>query len=416
MPKMREIPAISVLPDGSELDGVVIPRYDQELRLTGSLRAERLTLVGPEILRGDDVNLHFSDPEEGAVTHIAMTSATMDQSRGMIEAHDSITMNSARFSSQGTALHLLFDAGKGFVSGPATTDLYSTPKTAMIQPPHRSRTMLATTSLGLAITTSAVVVHSRPEAVSPEELGALERDAATMATEFRDSARQMHLDVVATETLSQELGTEARAFLAEHVVADGETSPAPQTHEEPRPLEIEASSEDTRILCDDGFYFDAEAGILVYLGNVRVSDPRFSLDGVDELKVIFAKKPESAENQKNKKPQASDDENDETGKDSKKQGANFASNIGDPERVIATGKVVFKQRQTEDGKDPVEASGALFNYNIATGEIILSGGYPWVRQGGYYARALQPNLNLRIREDGSFVTEGNWDTGQNIRR
>ena len=83
----------------------------------------------------------------------------------------------------------------------------------------------------------------------------------------------------------------------------------------------------------------------------------------------------------------------------------------DVERIVATGAVRILQKQTEAGKQPVEASGAIFSYHPATGEIVLSGGYPWVKQGTNFMRAKQPNLSLRIHKNGSFVTEGNWDMG-----
>ncbi len=406
-PKIRKIPAISVLPDGSELDGVVLPRYDENLRLTGSLRAEKLTLVGPEIIRGDGVFIQYIDPDRAdSFTNITLGTATLDQVRGLIKADEDVTIESSRFSATGTALHLSFDAGRGFVSGPATTTLFAPPTTAMHKPSSPSHPMLATAALGVAIATSAMV-EARPPAVSPEEVAELKRDAASVAAEVAESTAQVRDEVAATEGLSREIGGAARTFLTNEVLTEGAVPPAPPARDEARPLEIEATPEDTRVLSDDGFYFDAEEGVLVYLGNVRVTDPRFSLEGVDELKIIFAKNTEPGDTEK---PEPDDE------KDSGGPASGFAAGVGDVERIIATGRVRFQQRQPEEGKPPVEASGALFNYQVSTGEIILSGGYPWVRQGGYYARALQPNLSLRIRRDGSFVTEGNWDTGQNIRR
>lgn len=401
-PKIRKIPAISVLPDGSELEGVVLPRYDKNLRLTGSLRADKLTLVGPEVIQGDNVDITLIDPDSAdAPTRISLGSATLDQVRGVITAVEDITILAARFTATGTALHLAFEEGRGFVSGPATTVIMPPQKTTMHTPAPSRRPMLATAALGVTVATSAVA-QARPPAVSAEEIAELHREAAPSATMLEARAAEARNHLAETQTLSQEISGAARTFLINQVLEPGEEPPAIPDRGEDKPLEIEATPEDTRILSDGGFYFDAEAGILVYLQNVRVSDPRFTLDGVDELKIIFAKKPEPAE----KKPAPEKED----------LAGGFAAGVGEVERIIATGRVRFNQRQPQDGKPPVEASGALFNYDVAKGEIILSGGYPWVRQGGYYARALQPNLNLRIRKNGSFVTEGNWDTGQNIPR
>jgi len=407
-PKIRKIPAISVLPDGSELEGVVLPRYDQKLRLTGSLRADKLTLLGPEKVQGDNVHIKLIDPDStDAPTRITLGSATLNQASGIITAVEDITILSARFTATGTALHLAFEEGRGFVSGPATTVILPQQETAMHKPTTPRHPMLATAALGVALTANTMA-QGRPPAVSEEELSELKREAASSESIMRSRTQESRAHLMEAETLSHEISSAARTFLINQVLEPGDEPPAPPERGDDKPLEIEATPEDTRILSDGGFYFDAEAGILVYLQNVRVSDPRFTLDGVDELKIIFAKKPESEKKEREDKKEPKPAKNDLAG--------GFAAGVGEVERIIATGRVRFNQRQPQGGKPPVEASGALFNYDVAKGEIIISGGYPWVRQASYYARALQPNLNLRIRRDGSFVTEGNWDTGQNIRR
>jgi hypothetical protein len=150
-------------------------------------------------------------------------------------------------------------------------------------------------------------------------------------------------------------------------------------------------------------YFDVDAGLFVYLKNVRVADPRFSLSGANELKIFLAKKPEEPATDPKAAPKAD-----------KPSGIGLNAKFGDVERIVATGAVRILQKQPEAGKEPVEASGAIFTYQPEAGEIVLSGGFPWVRQGASFMRALEPNLILRIQKNGSFVTEGNWDMGGNL--
>jgi lipopolysaccharide export system protein LptA len=142
-------------------------------------------------------------------------------------------------------------------------------------------------------------------------------------------------------------------------------------------------------------YFDADDGVFVYLRNVVVKDPRFDLSGANELKVFLGKKPDEKTRENASQKSA----------DGKGVGARF----GDVERIVATGAVRVLQKQIEPGKLPVEASGAIFTYHPKTGNIHLQGGYPWVKQGTSFMRAKEPNLILRIKKDGSFVTEGRWD-------
>ena len=84
--------------------------------------------------------------------------------------------------------------------------------------------------------------------------------------------------------------------------------------------------------------------------------------------------------------------------------------------IIATGAVRITQKATEAGKEPVQASGAIFTYRPDTGDITLTGGYPWVLQGSTFMRAKEPNLSLHIAKSGSFETQGNWEMGGNLEK
>ena len=155
MPTLRKIPAISVLPDGSELEGVVLPRYDKKLRLTGSLHAAKLTLVSSDVIRGEMVRISLIDPDraDGNI-RVELGNALLSQATGVIHATENITLESARFTATGTALHLEFETGRGFISGPATTVIKALPQTTRkkpsLPPGHPS---LAMAALGVAVAT-----------------------------------------------------------------------------------------------------------------------------------------------------------------------------------------------------------------------------------------------------------------------
>ena len=48
----KKIPAISLLPNGSQLKGVMLPRYDEKRNLVGVLKAKAMTLVNEEQIDG----------------------------------------------------------------------------------------------------------------------------------------------------------------------------------------------------------------------------------------------------------------------------------------------------------------------------------------------------------------------------
>jgi len=186
---------------------------------------------------------------------------------------------------------------------------------------------------------------------------------------------------------------------------------APDANPPPaKPLDVKPGPADTVINCEGGMYFDPDEGVLVYLKNVTVKDPRFDLSGADELKIFFGKKPaKTPKDPKDKSKTA------EPGKAKDAFGGNLGANFGDVERIVANGAVLLNQKKAAAGKEPIQASGAIFSYDLKADQIIIKGGFPWVVQGATFLRAKEPNLILRISPDaGSFITEGRWEMGGNL--
>ncbi len=387
MPKKKAI-AISLLPSGSELEGVMLPRYDKDHRLAGVLKSKKMILVSDELIAGEDVTIGFFNPDGSPRGQADLRKAYFNQSKGTLEAHESVKIHTDRMLATGTGLIYAFGQGEGFLTGPASTTILQAPTETTM---NSSSTPLRTAAVSMLASTA--LAAAPPAALSAEETAAIQAAAAPSAPIHVQASRESREELRATLDASAAATAAATAFLEEAELATAKTDavPAPTA-----PLEVQSSPDDTLITCDGGMYFDADAGVFVYLKNVRIADPRFALSGANELKVFLGKKPEKDPG----KPASSE-----------KPALGLGAKFGDVERIVATGAVRILQKQTEAGKQPVEASGAIFSYHPATGEIVLSGGYPWVKQGTNFMRAKQPNLSLRIHKNGSFVTEGNWDMG-----
>jgi hypothetical protein len=165
-------------------------------------------------------------------------------------------------------------------------------------------------------------------------------------------------------------------------------------------------------------YFDSDAGVLVYLKNVVVKDPRYDLSGADELKIFFAKKPVEAKPAEST-PLAATETASPAPPDAKTNaksplGGDIGAKFGDVERIVATGAVRIDQKPVA-GKEAIKASGRVFTYHLKEDRIILSGGYPWFTQGTTYMRAKKPNLTLQLfPKTCSFNTQGEWEMGGNL--
>ena len=383
----RQIPAVSLLPSGSKLHGVMLPRYDDKQRLSAVLKADVMTLVTDQQIGGDQVTLAFYHTDQSPRARVEMKNALLDQATGLLEAGGGVTLRGDRIEADGSGLIYHMEKAKGFLTGPAETRIRAHNETTMN---HQNRLIRPAAALaGAALLTAASA--EPPAALNEAEKSAIAADSASAAPAHAKATGASHTSLRAELAAAAAATQAAATFLAEAGIA-GNGSDLPITPPA-EPLKLDPGPQDTVVNCDGGMYFDADAGLFVYLKNVRVNDPRFELSGANELKIFLAKKPAPSGEQKQDGTSA------------------FGSGFGDVERVVATGAVRILQKQPQPGKEPVEASGAIFTYHPKTGEIVLTGGYPWVKQGANFMRAREPQLSLRIHKNGSFVTEGNWDMG-----
>ena len=386
---------VSLLPDGSVLKGVLLPRYDAERNLVGDLKAETMTLIDSERVQGENVLIRFFNPDRSLRGKVALKNALFDQVKSRLSAKELVKITTDRLVANGTGLVYAFQNGEGFLRGPANTWISAPPTTAMNTNPLANAALIA-----LCLAPSPLIAVP-PAYVSDDELAAIKAEAVSVGPVIEK------LNASAQTALTEDIrnGDKASAAALTFIDTSGldaGTTAEPEERAEAKPLEIKPGPDDTLITCDGGMYFDADEGVLVYLKNVTVKDPRFDLKGADQLKVFFEKKPED------KKP---DSKKPDGKKPKKASGA--MTNFGDVSKLIAEGAVVLNQKSV-DGKEPVQASGRVLTYDIPTGEIIIHGGYPWVKQGTYFARAKQPDLTLRLLNSGSFSTQGNWEMGGNL--
>ncbi|MEY3894595.1 MAG: hypothetical protein RLZZ214_114, partial [Verrucomicrobiota bacterium] len=416
-PKSK-IPAVSMLPDGSELKEVMIPRYDENNRLTSVLKSKKMILVNDEQIVGQTIAVEFFNSDQTPRGRIDLQRAVFYQNKGLIVATEAVEMKSDRMRTYGTGLYYSIEQGRGFLTGPVRSIIEKPAETTMNTPTSPLR---ATALLGMSLFTQALLA-APPPPVTAQEMAEVKKDAASKAAEAAASGAAAHASLESDLAAAEQASKDLAAFLTE---AAAPALPPDAVPPPDKPLAIKNSPNDTVINCTGGAYFDADAGVLVYLKNVTVKDPRYDMTGANELKIFFEKKPVEEKKEGEPKPPATDGESggpeeksSDKSADKKKSGVSgdMGAKFGDVERIVATGAVRIDQKPV-DGKDPIKASGAIFTYNLKTDQMILSGGYPWFTQGATYMRAKEPNLILRLFPNtGSFRTEGNWESGGNLQQ
>ena len=391
----------SLLPDGSELMEVMLPRYDENHNLVGVLKADGMTLVNDQTMAGRGIKIQFYNPDRSLRGSADLSNAIFSQEKGLLEAHEPVLIQSDKINAKGEGLIYDFEAGEGFLIGPATTwTNLEKNNTAM---KTRSSNLRAA-AVGVALVTQQLA-NAQPSATpagnSAETASANADHAAEMKAARSDLAAQLDASTATNEA--------AKAFLEKAGVSSTVAAEPPPVAEA-KPLDLKPGPNDTVISSDGGMYFDSKEGCFVYLKNVRVNNPDLSMNGANELKVYLEKKPEGAA----KDPAEGDKKEKEKG--AMDLGGNLGGKFGDVQRIVATGTIVIEQKP-KDGKDPIKASGAIFAYNIPADEIVVSGGFPWVVQGRQGFRAKEANAILKIKpKDESFRTEGAWDTILNLEK
>ena len=395
-PPVKEIPAFGLLPDGSELMNVILPRYDESRRLDSVMSAKAMTIVSAGEIAGDMVSVLFYNSDQTQRGRVDFVKAVFNQQKGLLTTKEPVHLQSDRMSTRGGGLYYSIAESKGFMLGPVTTHLQAPPTETTMHAPKSP--LRATAVLGVSLLTQSLVA-APPKPLTAAETAAIQADAASKAaatTAAQAGARNsLENDVAGAATLSKDAATFVTQ--ADLPAVSTNTVPAPT-----KPLEIQSGPNDTLIHCEGGMYFDADEGVMVYLKNVTVKDPRFNLSGANELKIFFEKKPAKVANE-----QALE-------KATPGPKGSPGPGFGEVKRIVATGAVRIEQK-AEPGKDPIHASGAIFSYNVKADQIILSGGYPWYTQGTTFMRAKEPNLTIRMSpKTGSFVTEGVWEMGGNL--
>lgn len=402
----RKFTSFSLLPPGSELNDVMLPRYDDQQRLVGVLKARAMTLINEESISGKSVSIGFFNPDGSARGRVDLAKAFFRQSAGTLEALEKVEIQSDRIQATGHGLIYHFEQGEGFLTGPVQTRIQAPSETTMNTNPSRSIAVGMAAMTLLPQTTSA----AQPPPVTAAEKRAIEADAAPKGQEHAASVVEIRKELKADLDASAAATAAVQAFIEKHGNLSGSDDPAgaSPTPGEAKSLDLKAGPGATLIECDGGMYFDPDEGLFVFLRNVRVNDPRFTLTGANELKIFLEKKPSKDES---KTKPANDPKETEKNKDPEKTGKEPAGKqFGDVDRVVATGNIYMVQKKTAEVKEPAEASGAVFSYQVKTGQATLSGGKLWGKRGQIALRAREPNLTLRIQKSGHLITEGNWET------
>lgn len=406
----------SLLPDGGILKNVLIPQYDRDLRLTSTFRSEELVIVTRKKIDAHRLRIEFFNPDRTPRGLIAMVQARYDADREILTSGEPVSLVSNDLTADGSGLVYDVRNTRGFLHGPVTAVTSADTRTSMNTRP--ARPALAAAALLLGAVTPPPLQAAEPgiaeriaaARLDDAELARLDADAVSRRPAAEAAADQGQKQLIA----ANDQGERARATMADFLRAAALTSlladpiAAPPAGDVPRP-DVKPDPAKTRITSDDGAFFDSKNGLLIFLKNVVVRDPRFQLSGADEVKVFFepkeapkpAAKPADAPAAKPADAPAAKPAPAPVKKDDNPMGD---ASFGKPSRMVATGTVVVDYRSNDPAEPPLKASARTLVYDLIKKEIILRGGSPWVLRDGQLSSVPGNDAYIVIQKDGSFVT------------
>jgi hypothetical protein len=375
----------ALLQPNSVLSGVMLPSYDKNRNLTGVFRAKTVTLVTQDLLAGKDITMELFNPDRTLRGRLDLVQANYNQPKGRIQSTETVKLMIDNIRAKGTGLTFVMPDSEGFLSGPTTTLIKPLPKKTAMR--SNSAPLRATAMLGASLLAQPVFAAdpTPPPVTAPA-------DATVSPQQLADGAAATRNNLRAALAASAAANQAATEFLDKEELLD-QSPAAPQPARTPMVFDLTKGPEEAEINCDGGMYFNGKEGLLVFLQNVTLDDPRLTMSGADDVKVFFAKKPEEEKpKDETTKPDAAAEPEDKLGL------GGLAGNLGKPERVIATGSLYFKEKPKEGQDAPIEATCKMITYNMESGELILSGS-PVVKQGGSRFTGKRPEQTVTITKD-----------------
>ncbi|GAA5493875.1 hypothetical protein Rhal01_00027 [Rubritalea halochordaticola] len=401
------LPALKILPEGSTLSNVRVPRYTADYKPASLLHAEQLTVLSDHAVAGTNVDITIFEDDGSIRANTLLKSVTYDQQTGIIQSGDNLTLSGENLDAACQGVVLNWEKRKGFLLGNTQTLLYINKAKQMTSSTKEQSSPKTTKTSKMAAASVALAASTFPAPLTANQLEQIDV-LARPATEHIQQADEKANSIISS---SQESSRTVDSAMAEFQQEVGEKALLVQNTEKPADIQPKEEAEFVTVKSDNGMYFDAEAGHIVYSKNIVVTHPQYTLTCSDELKIILKKAP--ADKQTGDKPTNKDPKTEDK---SGPLDLNPGSSFDGVEQAIATGNVVVKGKDS-DGK-PVTAKAATAVYK-GDGTIILKGGSPTITQGSNMGKVtdkdgyiiIYPNMSIRFH--GSHELKANVKDLQN---
>jgi lipopolysaccharide export system protein LptA len=437
----------TLFPNNSILKDVALPSFGPDLNLTSMLTAEEMKIVTKKKIKGKNLKIEFFHPDESPQGQVTLKTADFNATKKLLTTREPVSFVSPDMDVDGTGLVFDVENNRGFLHGPVKAVSRKPISTSMNANPARR-------GLTIGALLMASVFPLPGQELSPE-MSSQERAAALRP-------KQEELDRIAKEAVSSRAKVVAEQAAAENVLTAAKTGsedarismngffqaaslttllaePEPAVVADvPRPPVSEKLGEETTITSQAGAFIDNNEGVIVFLKDVKVVNPEFTLTAQNEIKAFLKEKLAAKEGKEGAKvnpdeiappkdgapaptdvaapegaaapdapkapaPKEVDPEllaKWKAAKDAKKASGGPGGSE-DISRVIATGTVMIEYKPKDPTKTPAKASGHMVVYDFDKEQVLLKGGSPWaVIDGNVYSVSGNDAYILVYLKDG----------------
>ena len=347
------LPALELLPAGSILKKISIPRYNQDYSPSSLLTADVIEVISDNEIQGSNVTISLYDETGKIKTRTKLNGVNFNQQTGKIISKENLTFSGGTFTTSSQGLILDWETHCGFLLGKNQTIIYlkvTTPMTNLNSntPPQPLKNNTKTKKIAATATATAALIAS-PSMLSAQELADIDKLSQPSTALFIKQLDEAKAALTATAKAEAKI-----AAIQKELTEQLGTMPKVNANQ-PLPAElVPVKGKDFIKITSDRLMFDAKQGIFVYYGNIQITHPKYAFTCDGELKIILseaaAAKQLKAEDKAKLKPNDLFD---------------------DLSQIIATKNVIIRAKDNK-GR-PVSAVTQNLSFNKATGNIILKG-------------------------------------------
>ena len=397
------LPALNVLPAGSVLKGVRIPRYNTDYTPASLLRAEELEVITKQHIQGTNVELTLYEKDGSIKANTFLNTVDYDQASELIKSAENLIFSGAQFQTTCQGLILDWTNRRGFLLGNNQTIIYLKKPTSMKDSNNTSNTSTPkahTTVAPKALTTvAAIALATSPTILTASDLAEYSRLSIPSTEHVQKLHTQVSSEISQTEAVSKLVNdhkaqliqaiAKAKATEIKQKVDDAIEPVAKKLEPLPIPpaLKPEKGKDHVSIKSKGDMFFDANKGVMVFSKQVQVTHPAYSFSCDGELKVILAPKPTDKKL---------------TAAEKAKLGPN--EKFGDVSKIIATDNIALVGKDN-DG-NPVAARAGNLIYDHVTGAIILRGLHSRITTVDKQMKITEKNGHIRIDKDWHITAHG----------